>query len=399
MEYIKMEQVELILLIGAIVAISTKRLKIPYTIGLVIAGIVVAFFPFEFESNFTKPLIFGILLPPLIFEDAIYISWKWLRNDLPIVLAFATFGVLLSAGVTVAFMYFLAGWQLEAAIIFGILIAATDPVSVIATFREADVHGRLKLLVESESLFNDATAAVGFAIAVSFAFGEQIYFSSAIINVVFSIVGGVACGLLVGIAVMLLAGTTQDDLVELSLTTVAAFGSFWLAEYFHFSGVLATLSAGLFLGNTISWKFFSERGKELSISFWRFGAFAVNSIIFVTIGVNIGKRDFAQALIPILVAIVAVLIGRALAIYPISAIFFRSSLKVEKNYQHILFWGGLRGALGLALALGIPEEFPFRKRIILVTFAVVAFSVFVQGLTMKPLLRKLGLLPQQKKVL
>jgi CPA1 family monovalent cation:H+ antiporter len=290
MEYIKMEQIELILLIGAIVAISTKRLKIPYTVGLVIAGIVIAFFPFEFESNFTKPLIFGVLLPPLIFEDAIYISWKWLRHDLPVVLAFATVGVLFSAGVTIAFMYYLAGWQLEAAIIFGILIAATDPVSVIAMFKEARVHGRLKLLVEAESLFNDATAAVGFSIAIAFAFGEQVYFSSAFLNVILSIVGGIACGLIIGFGVMLLAGATHDDLVELSLTTVAAFGSFWLAEYFHFSGVLATLSAGLLLGNTVSWKFFSTKGKELSISFWRFGAFAVNAIIFVTIGVNIAEK-------------------------------------------------------------------------------------------------------------
>jgi CPA1 family monovalent cation:H+ antiporter len=97
------------------------------------------------------------------------------------------------------------------------------------------------------------------------------------------------------------------------------------------------------------------------------------------------------------VAIVAVLIGRALAIYPISAVFYGSTLKVEKSHQHILFWGGLRGALGLALALGIPEEFPFRRQIILVTFAVVAFSVFVQGLTMKPLMRELGLIPKRKK--
>lgn len=395
MEYIKLEQIEMILLIGAIVAIGTKRLKIPYTVGLVVAGIVIAFFSFEFEAEFTKPLIFGILLPPLIFEDAIYISWKWLRKDVPIVLAFATVGVLLSAGITVVFMHFLAGWQLEAALIFGILIAATDPVSVIAMFKEADVHGRLKLLVESESLFNDATAAVGFTIAIAFGFGEQIYFPTAFLSVILSIVGGIGCGLAIGIGVMLLAGTTNDDLVELSLTTIAAFGSFWLAEYFHWSGVLATLTAGILLGNTVEWGFFSEKGKELSISFWKFGAFAVNSIIFVTIGVNIGKRDFAQAIVPIIVAIIAVLIGRALAIYPISWMFSGSKLKVEKSHQHILFWGGLRGALGLALALGIPEEFPYRKQIILVTFAVVAFSVFAQGLTMKPFLRKLGQLPKK----
>ncbi|MEZ5427507.1 MAG: sodium:proton antiporter [Pyrinomonadaceae bacterium] len=390
-----MEQIELILLVGAIVAITAKRLRIPYTVGLVVAGILIDFVPIRFDINFSKPLIFGILLPPLIFEDAIYISWRWLRHDLPVILAFAILGVLLSALATAVLMYYLAGWTWEAAVIFGVLIAATDPVSVIATFREADVHGRLKLLVESESLFNDATAAVGFSIALAFAFGEQIYFPTAFLQVVLSIVGGVVCGLLIGFGVLFLAGRTDEDLVELSLTTIAAFGSFWLAEYFSCSGVLATLTAGLLLGNTLSWNYFSKKGTELSIGFWKFSAFAVNSIIFVTIGVNIGKRDFAQFIVPILVAIGAAIVGRAAAVYPVSALFFRSSLKVESRYQHVLVWGGLRGALGLALALGIPEEFSYRRQIILATFAVVAFSVFAQGLTMRPLLRKLKLVTEK----
>lgn len=249
MEYIKMEQIELILLIGAIVAISTKRLRIPYTVGLVVAGVVLAFFPLEFESEFTKPLIFGILLPPLIFEDAIYISWKWLRRDIPIVLAFATLGVLLSAGVVVIFMHYLAGWELEAAIIFGILIAATDPVSVIATFKEAGVKGRLRLLVESESLFNDSTAAVAFAIALTFAMGNSMSVGNAALAMLFSVTGGIISGLIVGGGCLLIAGRTTDHLVELALTTIAAFGSFWLAEQFsysgvHFSGVLASMSPG-----------------------------------------------------------------------------------------------------------------------------------------------------------
>ncbi len=389
MEFIKIEQLEMIMLIGAIVAILAKRLKIPYTVGMVIAGIVITFLPLEFNGNFSKPLLFGVLLPPLIFEDAIYLSWKWLRRELPLVMAYATIGVLLSAGVTAVFMHFLVGWTWEAAILFGVLIAATDPVSVIATFKEAKVRGRLKMLVESESLVNDATAAVAFSAALVFAMGHEVSAISSIIEVSISIVGGVFCGLLIGGGILLIVGRSTDDLVDLALTTVAAFGSFWLAEKFHLSGVLATMTAGILIGNTVSFGFFSEESRKLSTSFWKFGAFAVNSIIFVMIGINIASRDFLVSIVPIAIAIVAVLIGRALAIYPVSLLFARSDLKISAAHQHVMVWGGLRGALGLALALGIPDEFPFRQQIILVTFAVVAFSVFVQGLTMKPLLKSL----------
>ena len=389
MEFIKIEQLEMIMLIGAIVAILAKRLKIPYTVGMVIAGIVITFLPLEFNGNFSKPLLFGVLLPPLIFEDAIYLSWKWLRRELPLVMAYATIGVLLSAGVTAVFMHFLVGWTWEAAILFGVLIAATDPVSVIATFKEAKVRGRLKMLVESESLVNDATAAVAFSAALVFAMGHEVSAISSIIEVSISIVGGVFCGLLIGGGILLIVGRSTDDLVDLALTTVAAFGSFWLAEKFHLSGVLATMTAGILIGNTVSFGFFSEESRKLSTSFWKFGAFAVNSIIFVMIGITIASRDFLVSIVPIAIAIVAVLIGRALAIYPVSLLFARSDLKISAAHQHVMVWGGLRGALGLALALGIPDEFPFRQQIILVTFAVVAFSVFVQGLTMKPLLKSL----------
>ena len=395
MEFIKIEQLELILLIGAIVAIIARRLRIPYTVGLVAAGIFITFFPLGIEAPFSKELLFKILLPPLIFEAALYIHWKELRKDLGVVVTFATVGVLLSAGVTAAFMRFLVGWEWNAAILFGTLIAATDPISVIATFKEAKVEGRLRLLVEAESLFNDSTAAVAFTIALAFAVGESLSFSSAVWMMILSVVGGIASGLIVGGATLLIAGRTRDHLVELSLTTIAAFGSFWLAEHFHLSGVLATMTAGLLVGNTTALGFISEKGEESIESFWEYAAFVVNSVIFIFLGINEAVQNFAPVLIPIIVAIIAVIVGRAIAIYPIAAAFSPTALKVDRKHQHILFWGGLRGALALALALGIPDSVPYRQEILLVTFGVVAFSVFAQGLTMTPLLRRLGQIPRQ----
>ncbi len=395
---LNIESVEIILLIGAVVAIIARRLKVPYTVGLVIAGIILAFVPFGLKVSLSKELIFQVLLPPLIFEAALYIHWKELKRDLLPVITFASFGVVLSAGITAAIMHFVVGWDWTMAALFGVLIAATDPVSVIATFKEAKVEGRLRLLVEAESLFNDSTAAVAFTIALAFAMGQSMAVGTAALAMILSVAGGIASGLIVGYACLWIAGRTKDHLVEIALTTVAAFGSFWIAEQFayagvHFSGVLASMTAGLLVGNTTELGFVTEKGDELIENFWEFTAFVVNSIIFIVLGINEAYQDFGRSAMAIGVAIVAVIIARAVAIYPISAIFKRSRWKIDSEHQHIMFWGGLRGALALALALGIPDSVPYKSEILTVTFGVVAFSVFAQGLTMTPLLRKLGQLP------
>ena len=391
---LSIEFIQTLLLIAAIVAMTVRRLKIPYTIGLMLTGIVLAITPFPTDDiDITKDLIFTIFLPPLIYEAAIYIKWQELRRDLIVILTLATIGVLISAAITAAGMHYLANWGWQSAILFGVLIAATDPVSVIATFKEAGVHGRLRLLVEAESLFNDGAAAVVFSIALAFAMGGSITAFGTVQTLVITIAGGILCGGLVAGGVLLLAGRTNDHLVEITLTTVAAYGSFLLAEHFHLSGVLASLVAGLLTGNVGSLGSFTDKGRESVVSFWEFIAFIVNSLIFMLIGIRGAYQDFTNLLIPIIVAIVMMFAGRALAIYPLSALFSRSALQISPNHQHILFWGGLRGALALALALGLPSELPERGTIIAVAFAVVAYSIFVQGLTIVPLLRKLKEIP------
>lgn len=398
---LNIETIEIILLIGAVVAIIARRFKIPYTVGLVVAGIILAFIPLGFQITFDKELLFKVLLPPLIFEAALYIHWKELKRDMLPVVTFATVGVLLSAGITAAFMHFVVGWEWTMAGLFGVLIAATDPVSVIATFKEAKVEGRLRLLVEAESLFNDSTAAVAFAIVLAIAMGQSLAVETAALAMILSVVGGIASGLLVGGGCLLIAGRTRDHLVELALTTIAAFGSFWVAEQFtysgvHFSGVLASMTAGLLVGNTSQLGFISDKGEESIESFWEFAAFVVNSIVFILLGINEAYQDFGKSAFAIGVAIIAVIIARAVAIYPISALYSRSRWKIDSEHQHIMFWGGLRGALALALALGIPESVPYRSEILTVTFGVVAFSVFAQGLTMTPLLRRMKQLPDME---
>jgi len=301
--------------------------------------------------------------------------------------------VALSAGVTAVGMHYLAHWQWLGALVFGVLIAATDPVSVIATFKEAKVAGRLLVLVEAESLFNDGTAAVAFGVVVALASGQQLTSLGITVMLLKTIGGGIVCGAAVALGALLLVGRTDDHLVEITFTTVAAYGSFLLADHFGVSGVLATITAGLLMGNVTSFGAISERGKEAVQAFWEYAAFVANSLVFLLIGMHGAHENFVAIWIPAIIAIALVTLGRAVAIYPCCFLFSRSSLRVTMKHQHILVWGGLRGAVALALALGLPPEVPRREEIVAISFAVVAFSVFAQGLTVAPFGRRLGEIP------
>ncbi len=389
---ITFDQIGFLVLTASVVALLARKVHLPYTVGLVLTGIVLAAVPMAAPAPLTKHLIFFVFLPPLVFEAAFSIPWHELRRDLPVILTLATVGVLLSAGLTAAGMHYAAHWQWTTALLFGVLIAATDPVSVIATFKAAGVEGRLRVLVEAESLFNDGTAAVAFGIALTVVQGGFLSGSGIALSFVVTVFGGIVCGLVVAGTALLLAGHTDDHLLEIALTTVAAYGSFLLAEHFHLSGVLASLSAGLLIGNAGSLGSFTDKGREAVGTVWEYIAFLANSLIFLLIGLRLTHENFAEVWVPAIIAVVLVVLGRALAVYPCCALFARSAQRVPWGHQHILVWGGLRGALALALALGLPPELPQRQEITTAAFAVVTFSIVVQGVTMKPLLKKVGAL-------
>ena len=383
-----------LLLIAAVVAMLTRRLRLPYSVGLVAAGIVLAVLPFAPKVSLTKDLIFTALLPPLLFEAAFYIPWNQMRRDFSVIVVLATLGVVLSACVTTLGMRYLAHWQWLGALVFGVLISATDPVSVIATFKEAKAQGRLLVLVEAESLFNDGTAAVAFGVVAALASGQQLTSLAITAMLLKTIAGGILCGAAVALGALLLTGRTDDHLVEITFTTVAAYGSFLLADHFGLSGVLATITAGLLMGNFKSFGTISDRGKEAVQAFWEYAAFVANSLVFLLIGIHEARQNFVAIWVPAVIAIALVTLGRAVAIYPCCFLFSRSTLCVTTKHQHILLWGGMRGAVALALALGLPPEVPQREKIVTISFAVVAFSVFAQGLTMASLLRRMGEIPR-----
>jgi monovalent cation:H+ antiporter, CPA1 family len=392
---IRIEKALALLLIAGVIAILTRRFRVPYSIGLAFTGIILSFSSFFSDIPFTKDIIFSVLLPPLVFEAALQIRWKELRREFPVVILLATVGVCLSWGVTALGMRYLLGWEWMSSLLFGILIAATDPVSVIATFKEAGVRGRLRLLVEAESLLNDGTAAVAFGVLLAFVSGNAPNAGNMAKTLLITITGGIVCGGIAAGVVILLSSRTEDHLIELAFTMVAAYGSFLIAEQFHFSGVLASLTAGLVVGNIGPLGAISVRGREAVTAYWEYLGFVANSFIFIGIGIRLSHRDILGVLAPAIMAILLVIVGRAAAVYPCCAVFVRSQLRVPGHHQHVLFWGGLRGALALALALTLPPLVPRVEMIVSVAFVVVAFSIFVQGLTMTPLLRHVGELPSK----
>lgn len=379
-----------ILLTASLVAIVSRRLHLPYSVGLVVAGVVLALLPQGIVLPLSRDLIFTIFLPPLVFETALQLKWPAFRDNLPVTVLLAFPGVAIATAVVAAGAHVLLDWSWIGAALFGVLIAATDPVSVIAAFKEMTVEPRLSLLVESESLLNDGAAAVGFGVLVALAAGTAGGPLAITATLVWTIAGGVLAGGGVAGLLLLLAGRTDDHLVEITLTTVAAYGSFLLAEHFGASGVLASLTAGLMVGN-LGWGAISEGCRGRLLAFWEYAAFLANSVVFILIGGHGAHQPLSLFSGAAAIAIGLMLVARALAVYPLCALLMGTRLRVDSRYQHVLVWGGLRGALALVLALALPETIPERGEIIVVAFAVVAFSVFVQGLTMPLLIRRLGL--------
>jgi monovalent cation:H+ antiporter, CPA1 family len=378
-----------LLLVASVVGVLARRLHVPYSVGLVVAGIGLALLPWHPSVNLSRELVYTGILPPLIFEAAYELRWDALRRNLALVVVLATVGVLLSALATGAVMIGLVHWPMSAALLFGILMAATDPVSVLATLKEIGGRGRLALIIEAESLLNDGTAAILFAIAIGFVTGDPLTYKTVAITLVATLAIGLLAGAVVAGIVLGIVGRTDDHLIEVALTAVAAYGSFLLAEQFGGSGILATLTTGMLLGNLAGrWGFISDAGDRVVRSTWEFITFLANSLVFLLIGLAEGHEDFGDLWWTASAAVVAVLVGRMAAVYPVCGLFSPGRNRVSAAQQHALVWGGLRGALGLALVLSIPESYPWRHPIVVVTFAVVAFSIIIQGLTCRPVLRR-----------
>lgn len=388
------------LLIVSLVSLVTKRLKFPYTVGLVVVGLILALIALplrdrsalisldEIQSILVPNLILTILVPPLVFEAAFNVRWDELRPSLKTILLYAIPGIALSM-LMVGFVISVgAKIALPVAFAFGALISATDPVAVVAIFRSLGAPKQLLTLLEGESLFNDGTAIVLFHTMLGVAAAGQFKPLASILEFLVVALGGALAGGLIGLLTTVIFFKLNDHLIEISLSLVVAYGSYLLAEHFHLSGVLAVVAAGLVLGN-VRVKALSEYSRRKLIDFWEYAVFLANSFIFLIIGLTIKIELILNNIGYILLAILAVLVARAIVIYGLS----RLSKQITSPYMHVLFWGGLRGAISLALALSLTIEEVGQdiERLQAMAFGVVLFTLLVQGTTMGWMLKRFGL--------
>jgi CPA1 family monovalent cation:H+ antiporter len=386
-----------LLLVVSLVALFVRRLRIPYTVALVVVGLLITFGQPQ-KISLTPELILSLFIPPLVFEAAFHLDFKALRENWLPIAALAVPGVLLTTVAVGLVVAFGTGLPLTSALVFGALISATDPVAVVALFKALGVPKRLTTLVESESLLNDGTAIVVFKLMVGVALstigasaanegrgGADLL--TAAVDFIRVSAGGILIGAGFGWVVAQIIARVDDYLIETMLTAVLAFGAYLVAERFHVSGVLATVAAGIVTGN-LGLKGMSPTTRIVLFNFWEVLAFVANSMVFLLIGLDVNLREIGANLVPIAVAVAAVLASRALVVYALTALAAIRRNGVPVPYRHVLFWGGLRGAISLALVLSLPIDIPGRDSLRVMTFGVVLFTLLVQGTSMQFLLKK-----------
>lgn len=293
-------------------------------------------------------------------------------------------------------LVFVQNFTWQHALVFGALVSATDPIAVVATFRKLGAPKRLRIIMEGESLINDGTGIVFFTLSLSLVMGTRVSISSLGLDFVTIVGAGLIIGSAVGIAVSQIIKRVDDPMIEIALTTLAAYGAFVAAEQFHYSGVIATVTAGLFCGNYGNRGGISPSGRIAIESFWEYVAFALNSIVFLLIGFEVHIQDLLSAWQMILVAYLAVTLGRATVVWGGSAIMKMTRERIPWSWSAVLTWGGLRGALPMVLVLSLPVGFPHRDLLVTMTFGVVLISILIQGLTISPLLRWLRIVKWQE---
>ena len=380
-----------LIVIASMVAMVGRYIRIPYALALVITGLIVGPSHILPQVHLEPDILFTVFLPPLLFESALGMRYRLLRHNWQPIAIYALGGTLLSTLIIGGLAAWLLPLPLGVALVFGALISPTDPISVIAIFKQLRVGKRLSLIMEAESLFNDGIAIVLFTLLLAVAMGQTISPLEGFLLFLKVAIGGALLGAVIGGLASRVMREFDDHLLEITLTTIVAFGSYLLAEALNMSGVIAVVVAGLTMGSYGMQTGMSPTTRLAVSSFWEYAAFAVNSIVFLLVGVEVTLVRLSMAVPAVLKGAVIMLVGRAAAIYLLSPLVNRLHGEIPRSWQHILFWGGLRGALPMALVLGLGYGFPQRSELVLITFGVVLFSLLVQGLSISGVLRKLGI--------
>ena len=379
-----------------LVAFVSGRLRLPYTVALVIVGLAVSALPIQDKIIVSPDLVVTVLLPGLVFEAAYRLDGSELRRTFGGVALLAVPGVLVTAAVVAFVLHAATGLPVNEAFLVGAIVSATDPVAVVSTMRRLDAPKRLVTLVDAESLFNDGTAALAFVVAVAALGSDPPTLGDSVVRFAMALLASVVIGGVSGFLISRALRTTSDHLIELTLTVLAAYGTYLVADLVHASGIIASVVAGIVLGSYGRRKGISPRALDAIDVVWEFLAFILTGAAFLLIGIAIPLPTLAAAAVSIVWGVVAVLAGRAMVIYVLlgGAARFERRIGLVPSlplaWLHVMNWTGLRGAVAAALALSIPEGTADRELLQGIVFGVVLFTLLVQGTTAGRVMRLAG---------
>ena len=392
----------LLFVVAAAVAILARRMRVPYTVALVVAGLVLGMLQLLQPPRLTRELLFSVFLPGLVFEAAFHLEFRDLRRHAFPIATLALPGVVLSMLATAAglktLLDALAGRPVltwSEAFLFGALIAATDPIAVVALFRTLGAPRRLTVLMEGESLLNDGTAVVLFTIILGLATGRHASVGTLLGAFLAVVGGGMLVGGAVGFGLAQVIRRVDDAMIEITLTTIAAWGSFALADALGGSGIIATVVAGVITGSYSARTGMSASTRVAVETFWDYVAFALNSIVFLLIGFEVRLGNLAADWAPVLMAYAVVMLARSLIVAGVRGMVSQRPECFTRRWGIVLTWGGLRGGISMVLALSLPPT-PARPLLETLTFGVVLLSLLLNGMTMAPLLRRFALVRRRE---
>ncbi len=372
---------------------TAERLRLPLAAVLVLVGFLGSELLLWFgldtgvRHDSFHDLIFYVFLPLLVFQAAFRIDATLLRRNLFVVLMLSMPFMLLSIGISAALIYLgiahPQGFPWVAALLAGAVLAATDASPITTRFDALGVPHRLRVLMEGEDLFNDATAIVTFGIFLYIATHptEGIGLGDATLSFLLVFFGGLFVGLLVGLCFLLLSRLFEDSIQQALISLISAYTAFLLAnEVLEVSGVMSVLVTGLIMGRVIHNDFQDERGSFVD-TFWGFNVYVAEALVFLLMGVTVSLTMFEERWLAMLIGVLALLIARAVAVFGGLSLINRLPwvAPVPMGFQKILLLGSLRGAVVLALALSLPADLPYWWTIQSIAFGVVIFSLFVQA--------------------
>ncbi|MDF0552624.1 sodium:proton antiporter [Kamptonema sp. UHCC 0994] len=381
----------IVLLLGATgVALITRRFRIPYVTGLVLAGFAVTDL-LPSHTGLDPSLVLNLFLPILIFEAGINTDISRLRSTFKPIALLAGPGSVLASAIIGIILKFSLGLTWIPALLLGVVLANTDTVSMIAVFKNIPVPSRLSTIVEGETLFNDATGLVLFNLILKVYSTGSLTFFEGVQDLLFISLGGIVVGLILGYLSIPVFERLDDPLSSLLLTVAVALGTFQVGQYIGVSGAVAVVVAGLIFGNLGLSRTASASARITLLSFWEYASFSVNTFIFLLIGVEINLITLLNALPAVLIAILAFQAGRILSVYPLLAGIRWIDRPIPLRWQHLLFLGNIKGSLSMALALSLPTTLPGREGLIALIYGCVLVSLVGQGSSLPWVVKRLNL--------